>query len=149
LLVALPHTDGTKTNITVEIGDKAMKTITLRETHVFPPPQEGRQAPLVALMGCDVAGTGDDYGDHVMLFRHRGAGIVIGTMATVYADHAADVAGKLVEGMLPTEQVEPLRLGELMRTVRCNSLRNNLLMPLCLIAYGDADWVIARRMPNG
>jgi hypothetical protein len=148
LLVALPHTDGKSTNVTVEIGDKTVKTITLRQTHVFPPPVEGHQAPLVALIGCDVAGTADDYGNHVMVFRDRGAGIVIGTIATVFGEHAAKVAAKLVEGMLPEGNAAPVRLGELMRKVRRDSLLAGLLMPLCLVAYGDADWILARKRPS-
>jgi hypothetical protein len=148
LLVALPHTDGTSTNVTVEIGDKTVKTITLRQTHVFPPPVEGHQAPLVALIGCDVAGTADDYGNHVMVFRDRGAGIVIGTIATVFGEHAAKVAAKLVEGMLPEGNAAPVRLGELMRKVRRDCLLAGLLMPLCLVAYGDADWILARKRPS-
>jgi hypothetical protein len=149
LLMALPHTDGKSSDVTVEIGNKPMKTITLRQTHVFPPPAEGRQAPIVALIGCDVAGTADDYGNHVLVFRHRGAGIVIGTIATVFGEHAAEVAGKLVEGMLPETQGGPLRLGELIRDVRRTALRDNLLMPLCLVAYGDADWILARKKADG
>lgn len=146
MLVALPHTDGKNTNVTVEIGNgEDVKTITLRETHVFPPPVTGRQAPLVALIGCDTAGTADDYGNHVLFLRDRGAGIVIGTIATVFGEHAAQVAGKLVEGMLPREPAKPVRLGELMRAVRRNSLLAGLLMPLCLVAYGDADWILARK----
>lgn len=145
LLVALPHTDGKATDVTVEIGGRTRKTITLRDAHVFPPPTEGRQAPLVALIGCDVAGTADDYGNHVVVFRSRGAAIVIGTIATVFGKHASQVAGKLVEGMLPAGAAKPVRLGELMREVRRNALLANLLMPLCLVAYGDADWILARK----
>ncbi len=149
LLVALPHTDGKSTNVTMEIGNKAVKTITLRATHVFPPPTEGRAAPLVALIGCDVAGTADDYGNHVLVLRTRGAGIVIGTIATVFGEHAAQVAATLVEGMLPRKQDAPVRLGELIRDVRRKSLLANLLMPLCLVAYGDADWILDRKKPDG
>jgi hypothetical protein len=146
LLVALPHTDGKNTNVSVEIGDgKDVKTITLRETHVFPPPVAGHQPPLVALIGCDTAGTADDYGNHVLVLRDRGAAIVIGTIATVFGEHAASVAGRLVQGILPKGGTQPVRLGELMLAIRRDSLRDGLLMPLCLVAFGDADWIISRR----
>jgi hypothetical protein len=148
LLVALPHTDGRATNVTLEIGGKAIKTITLRNTHVFPPPVEGRQTPLVALLGCDVVGTADEYGNHVLVLRARGAGIVIGTIATVFGEHAAQVAEKLVEGMLVRSDDKPVRLGELIRTIRRNSLRDGLFMPLCLVAYGDADWILSPGRAN-
>jgi hypothetical protein len=143
LLIALPHTDGKEGNVTVEIGGKSVKTITLKDTHVFPPPIKDRQAPLVALIGCDIAGTASEYGSHVVALRARGAGIVIGTIATVFGEHAAEVAGKLVEGLLVRDDGKPVRLGELIRTIRRNSLRDGLLMPLCLVAYGDADWILS------
>jgi hypothetical protein len=143
LLVALPHTDGKGTNVTVEIGNVSVKTITLRPTHVFPPPIEGRQAPLVALIGCDTSGTADDYGQHVLVLRARGAAIVIGTIATVFGEHAAKVAGMLVKGMRPRPDGQAIRLGELMLDVRRASLLDGLLMPLCLVAFGDADWKVS------
>jgi hypothetical protein len=145
LLIALPHTAGRDTNVTLEIGNVTKKTITLKDTHVFPPPLDGRQAPLVALIGCDTAGTADAYGNHVRVLRARGAGIVIGTIATVFGKHAAAVAGKLVEGMLPDKNSKPLRLGELMRKIKRDSLMAGMLMPLCLVAYGDADWLLSRK----
>lgn len=145
LLIALAHTDGKDSDVTLEIGGEAIESITLRDTHVFPPPLDGRQPPLVALIGCDTAGTASEYGNHVVCLRARGAGIVIGTIATVFGPHAAKVAGKLVEGLLVRSNDKPVRLGELMRTIRRNSLLEGLLMPLCLVAYGDADWIISPR----
>ena len=135
--------DRRENDVTLEIGGMAMDTITLRETHVFPPPFQGHQAPIVALIGCDTAGTAAEYGNHVMCLRARGAGIVIGTIATVFGPHAADVAGKLVECMLGKGDARPLRLGEVIRAIRRESLRDGLLMPLCLVAYGDADWILS------
>jgi hypothetical protein len=144
LLIALPHTDGKASKVTLEIGGISKRTITFNETHIFPPPAEGRPAPLLALIGCDTAGTAAEYGNHVDFLRARGAGIVIGTIATVFGPHAAEVAGELVEGLLPSDST-PVRLGELIRTIRRKSLRKGLLMPLCLVAYGDADWILSPR----
>jgi len=145
LIVSLPHTDGKGGNVSLEIGgEPAVKTITLKPTHVFPPPVAGRQAPLVALLGCDTAGTAADYGHHVVALRARGAGIVIGTIATVFGDHAPQMARKLVEGMLPKAGAEAVRLGELMLAIKRESLLEGLLMPLCVVAYGDADWKLSR-----
>lgn len=143
LLIALSHTDGTGSDVTLEIGGIPIDTISMRDTHVFPPPIEGRPAPLVALIGCDTAGTAADYGDHILNLRDLGAGIVIGTIATVFGPHAAKVAEKLVDGLLAGDGATPVRLGELIRTLRRNSVREGLLMPLCLVAYGDADWIIS------
>ena len=145
LLIALAHTDGKDSEVSLEIGGVEVETITLKDTHVFPPPPDGRQAPLVALIGCDTAGTASEYGHHVVCLRARGAGIVIGTIATVFGPHAAKVAEKLVSGLLAQAGAKPVRLGELIRTIRRESLREGLLMPLCLVAYGDADWIISSK----
>jgi hypothetical protein len=144
LLVALAHTGGTRANVTLAIGSgKGKKTITLRDTHIFPPPTEGRQAPLLALIGCDTTGTADEYGNHVLFLRERGAAVVIGTIATVFGPHAAAVAVDLIEGLFDASRTGPVSLGELIRAVRRNSLRDGQLMPLCLVAYGDADWLLS------
>ena len=148
LLIALPHTDGKASKVSLEIGGITKRTITFNETHIFPPPIEGRQAPLLALIGCDTAGTATEYGNHVDFLRARGAGIVIGTIATVFGPHAAVVAGELIEGLLASDDSKTVRLGELIRTIRRKSLRKGLLMPLCLVAYGDADWILSPRRAN-
>jgi hypothetical protein len=148
LLIALAHTGGTGSKVTLEIGGTTKRTITFTDNHIFPPPIEGHQAPLLALIGCDTTGTASDYGNHVEFLRAHGAGIVIGTIATVFGGHAAEVAGQLVEGLLASEDSKTVRLGELIRTIRRKSLRKGLLMPLCLVAYGDADWILSPKRAN-
>lgn len=143
LLLALAHTDGTGANVSLELGGKSIKSIQIKEQHVRS--KEGDPRPLIALLGCDTAGTADDYGHHVAVFRARGAAIVIGTIATVFGDHAAQVACRLVEGLLPQAgAATPERLGEALRALKRKALSDNLLMPLCLVAYGDADWKLSR-----
>ena len=45
---------------------------------------------------------------------------------------------------LPQDGATPQRLGEAMRAAKRQALLEGLLMPLCLVAYGDADWSLAR-----
>lgn len=143
LLLALAHTDGTGANVSLELGGKTIKSIQIKEQHVRS--KDGDPRPLIALLGCDTAGTADDYGHHVAVFRARGAAIVIGTIATVFGDHAAQVGCRLVEGLLPQAgAATPERLGEALRALKRKALSDNLLMPLCLVAYGDADWKLSR-----
>ena len=137
LLLSLPHTDGSGANVTLEIGDSTLEAIEIEREHVLPHDESSR--PLVALLGCDTAGTADDYGKHVAVFRDRGAAIVIGTIATVFGEHAARVGALLAQELLP-DGTPPQRLGEAMRTLRRRALLEGLLMPLCVVAYGDADW---------
>jgi hypothetical protein len=138
LIVALTHTDGAAQQSTLEIGGDTLETILLRRQHVCPEGAEGQ--PLVALLGCDTAGTADAYGEPIAVFRDRGAAVIVGTIATVFGGHAASIAELLVKELLPSEGAQPQRLGEAIRAVRRRGLLDNLLMSLCIVAYGDADW---------
>lgn len=141
LLIALTHTDGTGANVTLEIGGNAIGTIQIKEAHLRGGADIAR--PLVALLGCDTAGTANDYGESVVVFRDRGAAVVIGTIATVFGEHAARVAILLADELVPNG-APPQRLGEAIRTLKRRALLDGLLMPLCLVAYGDADWRLVR-----
>ncbi|HOW54036.1 MAG TPA: hypothetical protein PLR60_05205 [Syntrophorhabdaceae bacterium] len=137
VLLALAHTDGDGIDATLEIGGKAIKSNQIREKHVR---LEGtKDYPLVALLGCDTVGTALEYGSHVRWFRRRGAGVVIGTIATVFGGHAAKVAEMLIEGF-KDDEASFERLGEVIRSVKRKALLNGLVMALCVVAYGDADW---------
>src|SRR5205085_2287190 len=76
--------------------------------------------------------------------RSRGAAVVIATIATVIGEHAARTAVLLTDALVPQDGATPQRLGEAMRAVKRQALLEGLLMPLCLVAYGDADWSLAR-----
>lgn len=137
VLLALAHTDGDGIDATLEIGGKAIKSNQIREKHVR---LEGtKDYPLVALLGCDTVGTALEYGSHVRWFRRRGAGVVIGTIATVFGEHAAKVAEMLIEGF-KDDEASFERLGEVIRSIKRKALLNGLVMALCVVAYGDADW---------
>lgn len=138
MIVALPHIEGSGAAITLEINDKPIRAIQIKQAHLLkskPPPIN---PPLVALLGCDTAGTGNDYGSSVLIFRTKGAAVVIATIATVYTEHSARVATLLVKLLSETTNEECL--GVVIRKLKRQALLENLLMPLCLVAYGDADW---------
>jgi len=139
-LLALPHTDGHGASASLEINNDPLESADVTPEHVYIDPDG---PPLVALLGCDTAGTADDYGPHIMVFREHGAAVVVATVATVFGDHAPKAAQLLVEQLLPETGAVP-RLGEALRAVKQKALLENLLMPLCLIAYGDADWQLTR-----
>jgi hypothetical protein len=142
LIIALPHADGVGAHVSLEIGGDTLDTIQLQSRHLRPSPESPR--PLVALLGCDTAGTARDYGNHVAVFRARGAAVVIATIATVFGAHAARTAALLAETLLPTAGEPPQRLGEAIRGLKRQALLQGLLMPLCVVAYGDADWRLTR-----
>jgi hypothetical protein len=142
LLIALAHSDGSGRSATIEIGGKPIKTIGITAAHIRAN-AESDERPLVALLGCDMAGTGDDYANPVAVFSTRGAAAVVGTVATVLAEHSADVAARLIQGLTFADRTQTRRLGETMRDLKRNALLDGELMPLCLIGFGDADWLLS------
>ena len=140
LLIALAHSDGSGAEATVEIGGKAMKIIGITQAHIR---SEGSEhQPLVLLLGCDMAGTGDGYANPVAVCRVRGAAAVVGTMATVLAEDSAEVAARLMRGLTFVDPARSVRLGEAIRDLKRQALLDGELMPLCLVGFGDADWLL-------
>jgi hypothetical protein len=142
VLIALAHSDGAGRAATIEIGGKPIKTIGITAAHICASVDAGER-PLVALLGCDMAGTGDDYANPVAVFSTRGAAAVVGTVATVLAEHSAEVAARLMQGLTFADRTQTRRLGEAMRDLKRNALLDGELMPLCLIGFGDADWLLS------
>ena len=59
-----------------------------------------------------------------------------------------DILAKLGLPALPNG-APPQRLGEAMRALKRRALLEDLLMPLCVVAYGDADWRLVREVAGG
>ncbi len=142
LLIALAHSDGAGFTATIEIGGKPIKTIGITAAHIRAS-AEAHEKPLVALLGCDMAGTDDDYANPVAVFSTRGAAAVVGTIATVLAEDSAAVAARLMQGLTFADPAATRRLGEAMRDLKRNALLDGELMPLCLVGFGDADWLLS------
>ncbi|TFG80726.1 MAG: hypothetical protein E4H23_01455 [Chrysiogenales bacterium] len=137
VLLALTHTDGDGIKATLEIGGETIRSNHIKNIHVRP--EGAAEYPLVALLGCDTSGTALEYGSHVRWFRRKGAGVVIGTIATVFGGHAAKVAEMLIRG-LKQDNAKSERLGEVIQSIKQQALLEGMLIPLCIVAYGDADW---------
>jgi hypothetical protein len=137
VLLALPHTDGNGVNASLEIGGKTILSGQITDDHVHAVGET--TYPLVALLGCDTAGTALDYGNHVSWFRRSGAALVISTIAKVFGLHAAAIAEQLVKGL--RQETDPQeRVGEILRSIKRQALIDGSLMALCIVAFGDADW---------
>ena len=137
ILLALPHTAGNGANATLEISGKTLSSGQITPDHVHATGEA--TFPLVALLGCDTAGTALDYGDHVSWFRRGGAALVISTIAKVFGGHATTVAEQLIKG-LKQETIQQERIGEIIREIKRQALMDGSLMALCVVAFGDADW---------
>ncbi|MFA4864602.1 MAG: hypothetical protein WC605_12645, partial [Bacteroidales bacterium] len=143
LIVVMPHHAGKETKATLEINEDTIIGVQIRESHVKKAGSD--DTPIVALLGCDTTGSAMKYGSFVQKFRLRGAAIVIGTVASVFGKHAAKVANMLVVG-LGEESDKNKRLGEVMRAVKRKALLDGLIMSLCVVAFGDADWKLSKKL---
>ncbi|HEX7769806.1 MAG TPA: hypothetical protein VF422_07240, partial [Dokdonella sp.] len=141
LLIALAHSDGAEETATLEVGGKPIWVTGITKGHIRS--ANSGDGPLVALLGCDMAGTGDAFANPVAVFSLRGAAAVVGTIATVYAEHSANTAARLVQGLTFADRTQTRRLGETLRELKRNALLDGELMPLCLVAFGDADWLLS------
>jgi hypothetical protein len=153
LLVAFPHHDGINLNAKLEIGNQPMSTLRLLtygkptktaggvpiQIHVRMP---NAAPPMVLLLGCDVAGTAQQFGNHVRNFRMAGAAIVLSTVATVFGEHAVAVGTSMVTKLIDQSgrTTDNDQFGEILRDAKRQALLDSLPMALCVVAYGDADW---------
>ena len=140
LLVALPHSSGVDAEISLEISGDTLESRFIDEDYLRP--AKDRPPPLVLLMGCDVAGTGDarTYTSHVAQFRRGGAPVILGTLAVIEGGDAATAAGVIVEQLVTVVKREPARFGEVLRAAKRQAMTKGLLMVLGLVGFGDADW---------
>lgn len=137
LLVAFPHNEGKEEDVLLEIGGKKLYTLDLPVDYVHTsqgPP------PLVFLLGCDVAGTAQDFSSHIRYFRQAGAAVVVSTIATVFGAHAVRVGKAIVSGLLTSGAPGTVRIGEVIRDAKRAALLDSVPMALCVVAFGDADW---------
>jgi hypothetical protein len=95
--------------------------------------------PLVLLLGCEAGSPEVDILGFVAGVMAGGAGILMTTSSTIHSVHAV----KLVETLFPKLKETCARegtFGEALRDARRAMLAEGSPMPLCLVAYGDADW---------
>jgi hypothetical protein len=141
IMMVMPHTDGNGIHASLEISARTIKTGLIKKEHVRP--DESYDFPVIALLGCDTTGTTLDFGSHVRQFRRKGASMVLGTIATVFGGHAAKVAHMIVEGF--AEESSKLNcMGDVLRSVKKRALLEGLVMALCVVAFGDADWKLKK-----
>jgi hypothetical protein len=140
LIVALPHAGGKGAEISLEISGDVIKSKFISKAYVWPDP--GKPAPIALLLGCDVVNTAysEAYTRHVTVFRDAHAALVLGTVATVFGKDAADMAGRLVDHLVKAVRAKPGCFGEVLRQAKREAVADSLMIALCLVAFGDADW---------
>jgi hypothetical protein len=140
MLLALPHAAGSGAHISLEISGKTLKSAYIDKTYVKADPADN--GPMVILFGCDTANVADTeaYTRHITVFRQADAALVLGTVGTVLGEDAAKVATKIVEQLVATSKNSTDRFGEVLRQVKRDSVADSLMLAMCLVAFGDADW---------
>lgn len=138
LLLAFPHNEGSEEDVLLEIGGEKLYTLGLESSYVR---KDAGPPPLVFLLGCDVAGTAQEFSSHIRFFRQAGAAVVVSTIATVFGAHAVRVGEAIVAGLMtPPGGKQHDRLGEIIRDAKRSALLDSVPMALCVVAFGDADW---------
>lgn len=137
LLIAFPHNEGQDEDMVLEIGGDKLDTLDLPPTYVTV--TDGGQ-PVVFLLGCDVAGTAQDFSNHIGRFRQAGAAVVVSTIATVFGAHAVRVGDAILSRLMKADVGGAKTIGDVMRDAKRASLLASVPMALCVVAFGDADW---------
>jgi hypothetical protein len=140
MLLAFPHNAGKEEQVTLEIGGNALRTNRLPRDYVKP--EANALGPMVFLLGCDVAGTAQDFSSHIRYFRQAGAAIIVSTVATVFGPHAVHVGHAIVKELTSNDRPSDATVGQVMLDAKRQALRDSVPMALCVVAYGDADWRI-------
>lgn len=146
LVMVLPHNSGVDENIGLEISGDVLESIYICNEYVRQKPKD--PAPIVCLLGCDTANTikPDTYASHVSVFRQAEAAMVLSTVATVFGKHAGKVAEFLIQEFdIEAGRKTPAQFGEIIRNIKRRALLESLPMALCLVAFGDADWRLAKK----
>ncbi len=148
ILIALPHAESVEqygdVDYSLEIAGDLLKAELISTRHV----RHGEQAaaPLVVLLGCDTAVPQSEIDSLVGKFRSAGAGIVVGTVASVLGSQASAMA-EAIAAQLATNHGAEVPFGDLLLAARRQALGTGLVMALCVAGFGDADWLIQYRQP--
>jgi hypothetical protein len=111
----------------------------VRDEHLRPSPSA--TPPVALVLGCDTGIADVDFQSFVAAFKHHGAAVVVGTLATVLGMHAAPVSAQLVD-RIAAAGASPTSFGEIMRDVRRKALLDGVPMAMSIVAVGDADWAV-------
>jgi hypothetical protein len=143
LMVLLSHTalDEATQSQALEIAEADLRPAGLF-TRAYIRDQEAEPGPVMLLLGCETGVPWQDYQTWIVRFRARGAAVVVGTVATVPASHAARVATGLAR-QLRSRRAKTSAFGDVLLRARQRMLAKGEVMAMCLTSYGDAEWRLA------
>ncbi|MCA9607224.1 MAG: hypothetical protein KC619_16575 [Myxococcales bacterium] len=137
LLLLVPHHHG---DDELQIGaDSDRRPSQLTEDYVRG--KGALEAPIVLVIGCKTLISRKAFDSIVENLHWSGAGVVVSTYATILGRHAAPATIRLLETLAALlDGGAPVRMGDVLFTIRRTLLLEGKPMALGLTAYGDADF---------
>ena len=96
---------------------------------------------MVLLFACEASEDQESILDFVPFARRGGAAVIITTNCKIHVSHAVDLVKRFIP-LLHDGCLQSMTLGEVMRDIRKTMVASGNIMPMCLTAFGDADWSI-------
>jgi len=141
LLVVLGHTDSSRGEAKIEIGQQSwlsQPSISLDELGAANKP-----APVILLFACDSAVVGDVFGPLPGTFIDKGAAAVVATLTKFKGQHAAEAAVATVSAIYKRAPRGGLTLGTALLEARRELVARGLLVGLLLVVHGEIDVELA------
>ncbi|MDQ3689231.1 MAG: hypothetical protein M3406_04200, partial [Chloroflexota bacterium] len=105
---------------------------------------KGKPNPLVLLIGCSTAIPRVRFSNAVAQLMNNEAAIVLSTLSTILGEQAALTTAALIERLADMPPRRETTFGDALLKVRREMVADDVLMALALVAFGDADWRLAR-----
>jgi hypothetical protein len=149
LLVLVCHTEQRRRSglpaVKIEIGASAqhewLDVDNIAKDYVLGPKEAPH--PVVLLIGCSTGVQHVRFSNAAALFIASGASIVLSTLATILGEQAAQVTSELIERLAAPARGRAT-FGDALLATRREMLAQGMSMVLALVAFGDADWRLAR-----
>jgi CHAT domain len=141
MLVVLGHTDVADHEVFLEIGRRSHLRQADLDARVVV--ADGAPPPLVVLLACASAVSGDPLGPLPATFTDRGAVAVVATLSKLTGPDGAKAAASVV-GALRTPAGAAASLSAALTHARRSLLADGLLIGLVLVAHGDVDLELVR-----
>ncbi|MDF1597637.1 MAG: hypothetical protein P1T08_16280 [Acidimicrobiia bacterium] len=140
MIFLLPHTDRLGVAAAMEIGGDELERVNQVGNRLG----AGEEPKLAVLLGCETARPDIPFQGLVPRFRRAGVSVVVSTITTILGRHAVPVAVELLDLLAAGVEAPTEGVGDVLRQLRRKALADGYPMVLSVVAFGDADWRIAR-----
>jgi hypothetical protein len=137
LLVVLGHTETLRDEVNLEIGKGEFLARPEVEARFIG--MQGAAPPLVVLIACATAASGDMWAGLPTAFASKGAAAVVATLTKLNGAQGALAAAQVVGALRATTDGQQRLLGAALRTARRDLVSQGLLVGLLLVSHGEID----------